>query len=239
MIAGVAMENLTEIKPNNYVVNLPTFEENELAKRKKKRTTTGKKSSAVSAAGKTKKSMAEAEVPKTTQETVLSAEVDVKPEEAAPPVEPASIIQESKLSTEVSETIQEPASAAEAAVKTQESPPPAELAEASQEATLPPEVTSETQESALPTETADAVPEPPSAADKADADPEPAPSVVIDNTITIKQTKVIYDEDTRLYTIETDGEFYDDSLDLDRIVRTIRALVPDATEKELDLLKEL
>ena len=62
---------------------------------------------------------------------------------------------------------------------------------------------------------------------------------VDDKTVIIKQAKVSYDEDTRLYTIEFKGEFYDDSRDLDRIARIVRELVPDVSEQELNALKDL
>lgn len=72
-----------------------------------------------------------------------------------------------------------------------------------------------------------------------EAKQEPTVPAVDDKTVIIKQTKVSYDQDTRLYTIEFKGEFYDDSRDLDRTMRVVRELVPDVTEKELNALKDL
>jgi hypothetical protein len=76
--------------------------------------------------------------------------------------------------------------------------------------------------------------------DQAPAPPqEPAAPEAHDKAVTIKQTKVSYDEDTRLYTIESKGEFYDDSRDLERVVQIVRELVPSVAEKELNALRDL
>ncbi len=158
------MEYLTEIKPNTYVVNLPTFEESELAKRKKKRAQTTKA----------------AEKPKVVE----------KPE----------------------------ATERRKATKASQAPETNEVAQA-KEAAQAAEVTQATEV----TESAEV----------------PSATVIEDKTVTIKQVKVSYDEGTRLYTIECKDEFYDDSPDLDRIMRVVSELVPDTLKDELALIKEL
>ena len=182
------MEHLTEIKPNTYVVNLQTFEESELAKRKKKRTQATQAPKGTEERKATKATKANdkpevKEVPKAKQETQAS---------------------EVTKAAEVAETIEvtEAVKAAETAQVTE----PAQVAE-------PAEMT----------EAAEA----------------PSAPVIVDNAVTIKQVKVSYDEDTRLYTVECKDEFYDDSPDLDRITRVVKQLVPDAAEKELNLLRDL
>lgn len=176
------MEHLTEIKPNTYVVNLQTFEESELAKRKKKRTQA-------------------TQAPKGTEErkATKATKANDKPEVKEVP--------KAKQETQAAEV-----------TKT------AEVAEAI-------EVT----EAVKAAETAQ-VTEP---AEKTEAAEAPSAPVIVDNAVTIKQVKVSYDEDTRLYTVECKDEFYDDSPDLDRITRVVKQLVPDAAEKELNLLRDL
>ncbi|MGA7874852.1 MAG: hypothetical protein WCA08_04255 [Desulfoferrobacter sp.] len=164
------MEHLTEIKPNTYVVNLPTFEESELAKRKKKRAQTTKAT----------------EKPKAVE----------KPEAT-----------ETRKATKASH-----APETNEVAKAKEAAQAAEIAKAA-------EVTQATEV----TESAEV----------------PSAPIIEDKTVTIKQVKVWYDEDTRLYTIECKDEFYDDSPDLDRIMRVVSELVPDTSEDELALLKEL
>lgn len=189
------MEHLSEIKPNTYAVNLATFEEIQLAKRKKKHTETGKKSTTT----KTKKT-------------------------AAPPT--------------VTDIIPEPAAPVEVIAETQASAPPVEVVEVMQE---PVPVTSmvEPRESAPPVETAATEPAAAPVTAPAETVAEPAMTPAVGDTVVIQHTRVSYDDGSRLYTIESNGEFYDAGMDLDRVIRTIRALAPDAAEEELALLKLL
>lgn len=146
------MAHLVEIKANTYVVNLPTFEEGQLAKRRKKRT-------------------------KDTKDTQVSKKTKTAKD------------------TQASENIQAPEVGKETQVE--EIKPAAEIDEAV--STAPPD----------------------------------------GKIVTLKDTRISYDDDTRLYTVEYKDEFYDDSSDLVRITRLVRELVPEATDKELNTLKEL
>lgn len=219
------MEHLSEIKPNAYAVNLATFEEIELAKRKKKQTETGKKSTT---ATRTKKAAA----PST------AVDFSAQPE---PTVEPATEAQESMPPIEAVEVIQEAAPAAEAPAETQE-PGVVAAASAMAEGAVEETPAVSDQEPEPPTPAAQTVAaEPPTASVEEPAQPaaEPVLTPEVGDTVVIQHTKVTYDARSRLYTIESNGEFHDASMDLDKIVRTIRALAPTAKEEELALLKLL
>lgn len=218
------MEHLSEIKPNAYAVNLPTFEEIQLAKRKKKHTETGKKPTA---ATKTKKDAAPSTATDVIPEPESTVEVPLEAQESMPPVETAGVIQEAAPAAEAPAETQEPEPAA-AAPEIVEEPVSAGAvsAEEPEEPTQPVEAVSASQPSA-PVEEPAAAPE------------EPALPPEVGDTVVIQHTRVIYDDGSRLYTIESNGKFFDASLDLDKIIQTIRTLAPDAKEEELALLKLL
>ncbi|MCK8603154.1 hypothetical protein [Desulfoferrobacter suflitae] len=173
------MEHLTEIRANAYVVNLSTFEESELAKRKKKR----------------------AQAPKAKDKPKSVAKPETVPEIAA---------QETPQAPAATEAAQEPAAVREPEAVQQ----PAGV----QEPEGSPQAAAITASEAVPQ--------------------EGAPDIE-GTTVTIGQVQVSYDEGTRLYALQLNGEFYDDSPDLDRITRLVKQLVPDAAEHQLSSLKKL